>query len=115
MIGVKDGWVKHMALTGRFCFRLTRLGKVALVVEEEKPRFWPFAKASTRKRWRDASLMDLAHHELRKILDLQHRLSASVEHPIESADGLPQRQNSSPAPAVAVGDRYQAMRASGLR
>ncbi len=102
-----------MALTGRFSFRRTLLGKVALVVEEEKPSIWPLAKASTRKRWRDASLMDLTHHELRKILELQHKLSASVEHPIVLADGVRRKHNSSPAPTVAVGDTYHGMRVSG--
>jgi len=102
-----------MALTGRFSFRRTLLGKVALVVEEEKPRIWPLAQASTRKRWRDASLVDLTHHELRKILDLQHELSASFEHPIVSANGVTRMHNSSLAPTVLAEDSHFPMRASG--
>ncbi len=71
-----------MPLTGRFYFRRTVLGKVALMVEEEKERTWPLSwNGKTRKRWRDASLMDLTHHELRKILELQDKFSTSVNEP----------------------------------
>jgi hypothetical protein len=69
-----------MALTGRFSFRRTLLGKVALVVEEEKAGPWPLSRGGrTRKYWRDASLIDLTHHELRKILEVKDEISSSVE------------------------------------
>src|SRR5687767_4197907 len=69
-----------MALTGRFSFRRTLLGKVALVVEEEKAGLWPLSRGGrTRKYWRDAALIDLTHHELRKILEVKDEISRSVE------------------------------------
>ena len=50
-----------MALTGQYQFRKTFGGKVVLQVEEEVPTFWSwFGKHRTRKRWRDATLMDLS-------------------------------------------------------
>ena len=71
-----------MSLTGRFCFRRSLTGKVVLCVEEEKKKLWPLGgSAGTRKRWRDASLMDLTHHELRKILDMRDKTSAPPDHP----------------------------------
>ena len=75
-----------MSLTGRFCFRRSLFGKVVLMVEEEKRR-WPLLRSSaTRKRWRDASLMDLTHHELRKILELRDRTINSVQPAAHVAD-----------------------------
>src|SRR5688572_11888175 len=69
-----------MALTGRFSFRRTLLGKVALVVQKEKAGLWPLSRSGrTRKYWRDASLIDLTHHELRKILEVKEEISRSVE------------------------------------
>ncbi len=70
-----------MPLTGRFSFRRTFLGRVSLIVEEEQSTNWPlFGKGKPRRRWRDAAVMDLTHPGLRKILELQDRFSASVEH-----------------------------------
>jgi hypothetical protein len=49
-----------MALTGRFWFRKTWSGKVVLLVEEEKGRW--FRKGNGPKlSWRDAKLLDLVH------------------------------------------------------
>ena len=86
-----------MPLTGRFYFRRTVLGKVVLMVEEEKERTWSLSwNGKTRKRWRDASLMDLTHHELRKILELQDKFSTSVNEPRD--DGHSHKP--SPRPSV---------------
>ncbi len=68
-----------MSLTGRFCFRRSLLGKVVLCVEEEKKKLWARGGEGTRKRWRDATLMDLTHNELRKILDLRDKTGAVPE------------------------------------
>ena len=48
-----------MALTGRFNFRKTLTGKVVLQLEEDVKAWWPSRKR-TKRRWRDANLMDLA-------------------------------------------------------
>ena len=59
-----------MALTGQYQFRKTFGGKVVLQVEEEVPIFWSwFGERRTKKRWRDASLMDLSAPALRMLLD----------------------------------------------
>lgn len=71
-----------MALTGRYDFRKTLTGKVVLRVEEEVPAFWSRkGERPLRKRWRDATLIDLTSTELRMLMDarlkpylLVHRL-----------------------------------------
>ena len=63
-----------MPLTGRFTFRCTMSGKIVLQVEEEVKRLWPFSRwHPTKRRWRDATLMDLAQPELRPIMDLRYK------------------------------------------
>jgi len=64
-----------MPLTGRFNLRRTMGGKIVLQVEEEVRRLWPFSrKQPTKRRWRDATVMDLAQPELRPLMDLRHKL-----------------------------------------
>jgi hypothetical protein len=63
-----------MALTGRFTFRRTFWGKIVLQVEEEVRPIWRFwQQGARRRRWRDATLMDLAAVELRPLMDLRSR------------------------------------------
>jgi len=63
-----------MSLTGRFTFRRTFRGKIVLQVEEEVRPIWRFwQRDAKRRRWRDASLMDLAAVELRPLMDLRSR------------------------------------------
>lgn len=63
-----------MALTGRFTFRRTWTGKIVLQLEEEVKALWPMSRTSPfRKRWRNATLMDLAAPELRPLMDLRFR------------------------------------------
>src|SRR5215217_8514411 len=57
-----------VALTGRFNFRKTLTGKVVLQLEEDVKAWWPSRKR-TKRRWRDANLMDLARPELRPLID----------------------------------------------
>ena len=61
-----------VALTGRFNFRKTLTGKVVLQLEEDVKAWWPSRKR-TKRRWRDANLMDLARPELRPLIDLRQR------------------------------------------
>ena len=63
-----------MSLTGKFAFRRSLTGKMVLKVEEEVKLPWPLSRtASSRRRWRDAQLMDLAEAELRTLMDLRNR------------------------------------------
>lgn len=63
-----------MPLTGRFNLRRTMGGKIVLQVEEEVKRLWPFSrKQPTKRRWRDATIMDLAQPELRPLMDLRYK------------------------------------------
>ena len=57
-----------MSLTGRFNFRRTWTGKIVLQVEDERRSM--FGKGF-RKRWRDASVLDLAAPTLRRLIDLR--------------------------------------------
>ena len=63
-----------MSLTGRFTFRRTFSGKVVLQVEDEVRPIWRFwQQGARRRRWRDATLMDLAAVQLRPLMDLRSR------------------------------------------
>lgn len=63
-----------MPLTGRFTFRRSMMGRIILQVEEEVKTSWPFSrKTPTKRRWRDANLMDLAAPEMRALIDLRHK------------------------------------------
>jgi len=63
-----------MPLTGRFNLRRTMGGRIVLQVEEEVRRFWPFSRMQpTKRRWRDATVMDLAQPELRTLMDLRYK------------------------------------------
>jgi hypothetical protein len=59
-----------MSLTGRFNFRKTWSGGLALEVEEEvKPLLGRGDKL--KRRWRRATLIDLAQPEMRALIDLR--------------------------------------------
>src|SRR4051812_36488686 len=60
-----------VALTGRFCFRKTFTGKCVLQLEEDVRAWWP--RKRMKRRWRDASLIDLARPELRPLIDLRSK------------------------------------------
>ncbi|MPR12081.1 hypothetical protein [Microvirga tunisiensis] len=63
-----------MPLTGRFTLRRTIGGKIVLQVEEEVKRLWPFSRwHPAKRRWRDATIMDLAQPELRPLMDLRYK------------------------------------------
>jgi hypothetical protein len=59
-------------LTGRFNFRRTLTGRIVLQVEEDKPVWWS-RKGRTRRRCRDANVMDLAKPEMRALIDLRNK------------------------------------------
>lgn len=61
-----------MALTGRYDFRKTLTGKVILRVEEDVPVFWSRSgERKTKRRWRNATLMDLTTPEMRALMDMR--------------------------------------------
>src|SRR3982751_6221045 len=61
-----------MALTGKFDLRKTFWGKIVLRVEEEVKPLWSKSGA-LKRRWRDATLMDLADPQMRYLIDMRFR------------------------------------------
>ena len=61
-----------MGLTGKFKFRKTLWGKIVLQIEEEVKPFWSKSGA-LKRRWRDATLMDLADPQMRFLIDMRFR------------------------------------------
>src|SRR5215207_9654500 len=90
-----------MGLTGKFKFRKSLWGKIVLQLEEVKP-VWSYTKPATlKKRWRDATLMDLAAPEMRHLIDMRFR-------------SRPDFQSSVTPPAAAPGERDEAPAQSGI-
>ncbi|HEX2134686.1 MAG TPA: hypothetical protein VHG30_02110 [Microvirga sp.] len=86
-----------MALTGRFTFRRSFWGRIVLQVEEEKRSLWSRSKPF-KKRWRDATLMDLAAPELRALIDLRYKPHFMAQHEYLGSDASSQQ---APADAAA--------------
>jgi hypothetical protein len=71
-----------MALTGKFRHRKALWGKIVLQVEEEVKPFWSRSKpGALKRRWRDATLMDLAAPELRPLIDMGSKPWAKPQSP----------------------------------
>ena len=63
-----------MGLTGKFKFRKTLWGKIVLQIEDEVKPFWSRSKPDTlKRRWRDATLMDLADPQMRFLIDMRFK------------------------------------------
>jgi hypothetical protein len=60
-----------MALTGRFNFRRSWFGKLVLELEEEVKPLFGSDKKLVKRRWRRATLFDLAQPEMRALIDLR--------------------------------------------
>ena len=77
-----------MALTGRFNFRHSTFGRLILEVEEEVKPLFGGDKRPPKRRWRRATLMDLAQPEMRALIDLRFqpqyvaRTAARVSEPL---------------------------------
>jgi hypothetical protein len=70
-----------MALTGRFDFRKTLLGKLVLLVEEDvATSFARLRRRGTKRRWRRARVLDLAAPEMRHLIDLRLKPSCQAPH-----------------------------------
>jgi hypothetical protein len=61
-----------MGLTGKFKFCKTLWGKIVLQIEEEVKPFWS-KPGALKRRWRDATLMDLTAPEMRFLIDMRFR------------------------------------------
>jgi hypothetical protein len=73
-------------LTGRFELRRTWRGKIVLQIEEEVKSGWLRSRsANFRRRWRDATVMDLATPEMRSLIDLRHKPRAVMSYETRSA------------------------------
>jgi hypothetical protein len=73
-----------MSLTGRFNFRTTWFGGLALEIEEEvKPLFGSGDKL--KRRWRRATLIDLAQPEMRALIDLRFQPQYLARSPVRAA------------------------------
>jgi hypothetical protein len=79
-------WEVIMSLTGRFNFKKTWRGKLNLVVEEEYRSRWGVDK----RRWRTATLADLAEPQMRTLIDLRFQrkfrpVAAPASAPVSDA------------------------------
>ena len=98
-----------MALTGRFTFRRTLTGKIVLQLEEEVKAFWPMSRTSPyRKRWRNATLMDLAAPELRPLMDMRYRPNFMAQYEYLRPDA------SAPQPTSATTESKETLQPSVL-
>ena len=61
-----------MGLTGKFKFRKTLWGKIVLQIEDEVKPLWSKSGA-LKRRWRDATLMDLADPQMRTLIDMRFK------------------------------------------
>src|SRR5215207_8982790 len=61
-----------MALTGKYDLRKTFWGRIVLRVEEEVKPLWSQSGA-LKRRWRGATLMDLAAPEMRPLIDMRFK------------------------------------------
>src|SRR5829696_4496336 len=69
-----------MGLTGKFKFRKSLWGKIVLEMEEEVKPFWSRSKPGlVKRRWRDATLMDLAAPEMRHLIDMRYKSRPSFQ------------------------------------
>ena len=93
-----------MALTGRFNFRKTLMGRIVLQIEEEVRTFSSrlTGKNKLRRRWRDATMMDLAAPELRSLVDLRFRprYTPQVHEPAQDWPRGTRQLEAIPAPTV---------------
>jgi hypothetical protein len=92
-----------MALTGKFELRKSFSGKIVLRVEEEVRPLWrPSKPGSVKRRWRDATLMDLTAPELRFLIDLGLKPWARLQSPPASSKVADPQRTAMPVPVEAA-------------
>jgi hypothetical protein len=84
-----------MALTGRFDFQKTFTGKIMLRVEEEVPALLSLSgERKMKRRWRNATLMDLTTPEMRLLMDARFTPSYMSRHmPVALTPETPARHD----------------------
>jgi hypothetical protein len=84
-----------MALTGRFDFQKTFRGKIMLRVEEEVPALLSLSgERKMKRRWRNATLMDLTTPEMRLLMDARFTPSYTARHiPVALTPATPAGQD----------------------
>ena len=86
-----------MALTGRFNFRRSWLGKLMLEVEEEVKPFFGGDSKALKRRWRRATLLDLAQPEMRPLIDLRFQPQFMARTPLRVVENPQGRAEELPA------------------
>ncbi len=77
-----------MSLTGRFWFRKSWTGRLVLLVEEERPRW--FGRGVGKPRWRNAKLLDFAEPELRPLMMMEkHHRAGAASAPVRTLRPVP--------------------------
>ena len=98
-----------MALTGRFQFRKSFWGRIVLQVEEEVKPFWPRSKpGALKRRWRDATLVDLAAPEMRPLIDMSLKPWTRSQSSLVPEMASPQRERGEAHPEIGTGASVQA-------
>ena len=85
-----------MALTGKIDFRKTWSGSLLLLVEEDVKALF---SRKLKRRWRRATLMDLAQPELRLLIDMRSQPQLSWRTSLALVPQAPR----SPLPGLALG------------
>jgi hypothetical protein len=106
-----------MALTGRFNFRRSWFGKLVLEVEEETKALFGGDKKPPKRRWRKATLIDLAQPEMRPLIDLRFQpqfMTRTPARPVDLPVGSMGRSDELPAmvPPAPRGDGASPQRTS---
>ena len=86
-----------MTLTGRFNFRRSLFGRLMLEVEEEVKPVFASDKKPLKRRWRRATLMDLAQPEMRALIDLRFQPQFMSRTPLRLVETPQSRPEELPA------------------
>jgi len=86
-----------MALTGRFNFKRSWFGKLMLEVEEEVKPFFGGDTKPMKRRWRRATLLDLAQPEMRPLIDLRFQPPFMSRTPLRVVETPQSRDEELPA------------------
>ena len=98
-----------MELTGKFRFRKSFWGRIVLQVEDEVKPFWPRSKSGApKRRWRDATLVDLAAPEMRPLIDMSLKPWTRSRSSLVPEMASPGREQGEIHPEIGTGASVQA-------
>src|SRR3954447_21811734 len=98
-----------MALTGRFQFRKSFWGRTVFQVEEEVKPFCHWSKpGALKRRWRDATLVDLAAPEMRPLIDMSLKPWTRSQSSLVPEMASPRREQGEVHPEIGTGASVQA-------